>query len=172
MTPLDRPDATAPEDDRPTLDELYRRHAGWLTAVLRRRFGADQAEDLTQEAYVRLGPYQARGEVRHPKGLLLRIAENLAYNQARGARRDRRRIERLAEVSRCHEPYTDADQDQALLLQQVVEGLPQPLRDTFAMSRYAGMTYLEIARHTGAPVKTVESRMSRALALIAERMRD
>jgi DNA-directed RNA polymerase specialized sigma24 family protein len=60
--------------------------------VLRRRFDPDQAEDLMHEAHMRLGPYQAKGGVRHPQGLLLRLAENLAYNQARGARRDRRRM--------------------------------------------------------------------------------
>lgn len=172
MTPPDRPDAEPPQDERPTLDELYRRYSGWLTAVLRKRFDPNLAEDLMHEAYVRLGPYQAKGELRHPQGLLLRIAENLAYNQARGARRDRRRMGRLAEVSRCHEPYTQAEQLQALLFKQVVEGLPQPLRDTFMLSRYAGMTYAEIAEHRGLPVKTVEWRMSKALALIAARMRD
>lgn len=172
MTTPDEPDAEMLQDDRPSLDELYRLYSGWLSAVLRRRFDPDQAEDLMQEAYVKLGPYQARGEVRHPQGLLLRIAENLAYNQARGARRDRRRMGRLAEVSRCHEPYTEAEQHQALLFKQVVEALPQPFRDTFMLSRYSGMTYPEIARHCGVPEKTVESRMSKALALIAVRMRD
>lgn len=172
MTPPDARDAETTQDERPSLDELYRRYSGWLTAVLRRRFDPDQAEDLMHEAYVKLGPYQAKGEVRHPQGLLLRIAENLAYNQARGARRDRRRTGRLAEVSRCHEPYTEAEQHQALLFKQVVEALPQPFQDTFMLSRYSGMTYAEIARHCGVPEKTVESRMSKALALIAAQMRD
>ena len=172
MTPPDARDAETTQDERPSLDELYRRYSGWLTAVLRRRFDPDQAEDLMHEAYVKLGPYQAKGEVRHPQGLLLRIAENLAYNQARGARRDRHRMGRLAEVNRCHEPYTEAEQHQALLFKQVVEALPQPFQDTFMLSRYSGMTYAEIARHCGVPEKTVESRMSKALALIAAQMRD
>ena len=172
MTPPDAPDKETPQDQPPSLDELYRRYSGRLTAVLRRRFEPDQAEDLMHEAYVKLGPYQAKGAVRHPQGLLLRIAENLAYNQARGARRDRHRMGRLAEVSRCHEPYTEAEQHQALLFKQVVEALPQPFQDTFMLSRYSGMTYSEIARHCGVPEKTVESRMSKALALIAVRMRD
>ena len=40
------------------------------------------------------------------------------------------------------------------------------------LSRHAGMSYAEISALTGAPIKTVESRMSRALAMIAARMRD
>ena len=117
-----------------------------------------------QEAYIRLSPYQAEGRVERPQSLLLRIAENLAYNQSRSARRDRRKTGRLAEVTRCHEPYTDAEQHEALLFKQVVDGLPQTLRD-------AGMTYAEISAHTGTPIKTVESRMAKALELIAQRMR-
>lgn len=155
----------------PSLDQLYRRYAGWLTAVLRRRFGPQVAEDLVQEAYIRLSPYQAEGRAHRPQSLLLRIAENLAYNQARGARRAQARHARLAEVSRGHEPFTDAEQLEALLLKQVVADLPEPLRDTFMLSRYAGMSYAEISRHTGAPIKTVEARMSKALALIAARLR-
>lgn len=171
MTPPKNAGPATNTDDEPSMDQLYRRHAGWLKAMLRRRFDPQQAEDLAHEAYLRLAPYQARGQIARPQSLLLRIAENLAYNHARGVRRDRAKTGRLAEVSRCHETYTDADQHDALLLKQVVAGLPQPLRDTFMLSRYAGMSYAEIAAHMGAPVKTVESRMSRALALISAQMR-
>lgn len=157
--------------DRPSLERLYRLYAGWLGATLRRRFDPQIAEDLVQEAYIRLSPYHAQGRVERPQSLLLRIAKNLAYNQARGARRAQARHERLAEVSRGHEPFTDADQHEALLLKQVVEALPEPLRDTFMLSRHAGMSYAEISAHTGAPIKTVEARMSKALALIAAQLR-
>jgi len=164
-------DAQDRDSEGPSLDLLYRRHAAWLKAVLRRRFDPQQAEDLVQEAYIRLSPYQAEGRVERPQSLLLRIAENLAYNQSRSARRDRRKTGRLAEVTRCHEPYTDAEQHEALLFKQVVDGLPQTLRDTFVLSRHAGMTYAEISAHTGTQIKTVESRMAKALELIAQRMR-
>lgn len=165
-------EADAPETDRPSLDALYRRHAPWLAAVLRRRFDPQIAEDIVQEAYIRLRPYEAQGRVERPQSLLLRIAENLAYNHSRSSRRAKARIERLAEVGRCHEAYTDAEQHEALLLKEIVEGLPTPLRDTFMLSRHAGMSYAEISAHTGAPIKTVEARMSKALALISARLRD
>ncbi len=172
MASSDKAETKTAEMERPSLEVLYRRHAGWLAAVLRRRFDPQIAEDLVQEAYIRLSPYQAEGRVERPQSLLLRIAENLAYNQSRSARRAKARTERLAEVSRCHEPYTDAEQHEALVLKEVIEALPQPLRDTFMLSRHAGMSYAEISALTGAPIKTVESRMSRALAMIAARMRD
>ncbi|WP_374579630.1 RNA polymerase sigma factor [Phenylobacterium sp.] len=172
MTSLEKADIEAAELERPSLEALYRRHAGWLAAVLRRRFDPQIAEDIVQEAYIALSPYQAQGRVERPQSLLLRIAENLAYNQSRGVRRARARVERLAELSRCHETFTDAEQHQALLLKQVLEDLPESLRDTFMLSRHAGMSYAEISAHMGAPIKTVEARMSRALSMISQRMRD
>lgn len=140
--------------------------------MLRRRFSPDQAEDLAHEAYIRLAPYQAAGEIRHPQGLLLRIAVNLAYSQARRAGRERRGLRHLAEATQTHAHHGEPDQAQALLLRQVLDGLPAIYRDVFVMNRYAGMTYAEIAAHCDLAVKTVEWRMSKALALIAARMRD
>lgn len=171
MTFPERPGAAAPEG-RGSVDDLYRRYASWLKAMLRRRFDPEMAEDLVQEAYIRLAPYQATKQIRHPQGLLLRIAENLAYNQVRRAGRERRGAGRLAEVNSCHAPHADADQQQALLLKQILAGLPAIHRDVFMLNRYDGMTYEQIATHCGLPIKTVEWRMSKALALIAAQMRD
>ncbi len=155
-----------------SIDDLYRRYSGWLKAMLRRRGAADQAEDLTQEAYIRLAPLQAAGPILHPQGLLLRIAENLAYNERRRAGRERNGLRRLAEATEFHASQADPEQAQAVLLRQVLDGLPPLYRDVFMLNRHAGMTYEQIAAHCGLPVKTVEWRMSKALALIAQRMRD
>ena len=66
----------------PTLSLLYERYAGWLTGRLRKLYG-DAAEDLVQETYLRIAPYQSRGAIQHPKALLLRIARNIAVDQSR-----------------------------------------------------------------------------------------
>ena len=63
------------------LADLYLNHADWLTARLR-RLGVESPDDVVQETYLRIAPYQARGEVRHPKSLLLRIATNLVAKKA------------------------------------------------------------------------------------------
>jgi RNA polymerase sigma factor (sigma-70 family) len=168
MTPPEGTSRAAAAGDG-SIDDLYRRYAGWLKAMLRRRFAADQAEDLAHEAYIRLAPYQAAGEIRHPQGLLLRIAENLAYNQARRVGRERLGQRRLAEA---HASHAEPDQVQAVLLRQVLDSLPSMYRDVFMLNRHAGLTYEQIAAHCDLPVKTVEWRMSKALALIAARMRD
>lgn len=50
--------------------------------------------------------------------------------------------------------------------------LPELYRDVFILSRFTGMSYLDISRKLGVSVKTVEYRMSRALALCQAALRD
>ena len=59
-----------------------------------------------------------------------------------------------------------------MLLRQIVSALPPPLRDVFVLSRFAGMTNQDIATACGLSVKTVEWRMTKALALVTLRLRD
>ena len=158
-----------------SLDALYRRYAAWLRRILRRRFGdalAADAEDLVQEAYLRLAPLEAAGVVRHPRALLLQVATNLARDQLRRVARGGGATARIEDVTETDEHGALADQDAALLLKQVVAALPPPLKDVFVLSRFAGMTNQDIADRCGLAVKTVEWRMTRALALIALQLRD
>jgi RNA polymerase sigma-70 factor (ECF subfamily) len=127
---------------------------------LRRRFGADQAEDLAQEAYARAAAF--RGEVRNPRGFLARVAVNAARDLAR------RRAVRPATVELWHQApgvAAPASQDTAVQLKQVILALPPRLREVFLLSRFGGLTYPQIAEHCGISVKTVEARMTKALAL-------
>lgn len=153
-------------------EDLYRDHADWLATTLRRRFGPEAAEDLAQETWLRLLASDAASRVRSPRAFLLRIAANLMIDR-------RRRRARRPEVGAAEAPAgagagaaQGADQLELLALKQAVLGLPTPLRDVFVLSRYEGMTYQSIAAHLNISVKTVEWRMSRALALCAEQLRD
>ncbi|WP_331589266.1 sigma-70 family RNA polymerase sigma factor [Phenylobacterium sp.] len=153
-----RPPGVA-EDDT-DFDHVYRRHNGWLLAFLRRRFGAQDAEDLAQETFVQL--VRSRADIRNPRAFLARLALDAAGMQAR------RRLARPVLVSQDFLPAGlagPADQEQALLLKQAILALPPKLREVFLLSRFAGLTYEEIARRCGVSVKTVEARMSKALAM-------
>ncbi len=157
------------------LDALYRRYASWLVRTLDRRFGrslGDGAEDLVHEAYIRFVPLGAADQIRHPRALLLRIAVNLAHDRLRQSNRARAAEALIEATAEKADTWTLVDQDAALLLKQAVLSLPRPLRDVFMLSRFAGLPNQEIAQRLGIAVKTVEWRMTRALALLAERMRD
>lgn len=151
------------------LEALYRLYSDGLRRALRRRFGADAAEDLVQEAYLRLARSGQAETVEHPKALLMKIAVNAGIDQARY---NRRRAGGGAVSAFPEAEVSLADQAEVLLLKEIVLSLPPILRDVFVLSRFTGLSYAEIATRLGISVKTLEWRMSRALAICAERLRD
>lgn len=162
------------ETSEASLDGLYRRYAGWLKRALHRRFGravAETAEDLVQEAYLRIAPHQAAGTVRAPRALLLHVASNLARDQLRRTARSGGVPALIEDVAEREEHGVPSSQDEAVLLHQIVSALPPPLKDVFVLSRFAGMTNQDIADRCGLSVKTVEWRMTRALAFVALQLR-
>jgi len=152
---------------RGRLDRLYRLYSPWLTARIRRKFGWD-AEDIVQEAWLWIVPMSDRSEIRYPKALLLKVASNIAITRARVTRR---RSELLGEAASGWARSQGSDQVEGVILQDVVRSLPQPLRDVFVMSRIGGLTNGQIAEHLGISPKTVEWRMTKALAHCAAQLR-
>jgi len=156
-----------PGGTRTGLDRLYRRYTPWLTARLRRRYGAD-AEDIVHDAWLRLAPVEAGLDIRFPKAFLLTLASNIAISRAR---RDGRRAEILMEASPTQARAQAPDQIAALELEELILDLPQPLRDVFVLSRIGGLTTAQIGEALGISPKTVEWRMTRALARCAAQLR-
>jgi len=153
------------------VDQLYREHSEWLRRRISRQFGPDDAEDLVQEAYVRTAG--RRRLLSHPRGFLLTVAFNLGRDLAR------RRKTALCAAAVAPEsgPATgmkasSGGQIETILLKQIILALPEAERRVFLMSRFEGLSNSAIARALGISVKTVEWRMSRALARCAAHLRD
>lgn len=155
-----------------SLESLYRQYSGWLGKMLsvRLRSTAIEVDDIVQETYLRVSRYEPDQANRHPKALLMRIAVNLARDHMR------RNVVRgglaPAEEHDLDSVGVQADQHQLLQLKQIVLDLPPIYRDVFVLSRFTGLTYEEIASHVGISVKTVEWRMSRALAMCMAGLRE
>jgi RNA polymerase sigma-70 factor (ECF subfamily) len=136
--------------------------------VLRVRFGRETAEDLTQEVFLRAGPHVRRGGVLRPRAFLLRIAFNAVRDEWR---RTAVRPGPLADAGPHLETGAEGEQLEALLLKQVILALPPRLQEVFLLSRFGGLTYEEIAERCGISIKTVEWRMTKALAICAAKVR-
>lgn len=157
------------QDHSGRLALLYSSHAVWLAAILRRRYGADAADELTQETFVRLAKLPPTENLRDARAYLLHIARNLAKNRHRDGRK--RATEPLDEIA-IAAARVEGPQLQAVLFRQIMLALPPKLRDVLVLNHVRGLTYPEIAQLLGISVKAVEKRMSKALALCAAAMRD
>lgn len=165
--PLPARDPSANEGIGAPITASFLREAQWLSRTLRQRFKVQGAEDIVQETYLRLA---TQTDVQHPRALLLRVAVNIARDQLRRAIvRDRHAAQAIRFGGTLLSP---ADQAETLLLKQIVLSLPAADREIFILSRFRGLTYDEIALHSGLSVKTVEWRMSRSLAHCAKLLRD
>ena len=80
-------------------------------------------------------------------------------------------------VRRRHDAHTvmgsheEPSQLTQVLARELLLGLPAPLRDVFVLSRIVGLTNVQIAERLGISPKTVEGRMTKALAHCAAQLR-
>jgi len=159
-------DALGRDED---LEERFRTLSPWLLRQLthRYRLALSDAEDLTQESFLRLGRYSPADRARHPRALLLRIAANLTADARRRlfARRSDRHVT-LDDATLTSAPGFAHPSDQEFMvdLKDAILSLPEPLRETFLLARFTPLTQAEIAARLGVSTKTVEWRISKAVA--------
>ena len=134
----------------------------WLFRFLSHRFGFQAAEDLVQEALARA--LAARTPVRNPKAFLAKVAIRVALEEVR----------RRPEPKFAYEPLCIAapDAEIAVLLEQTIAALPEPIREVFVLSRFGGLSNVEIAQRCNLSVKRVEARLTEARRRCAALMQD
>ena len=161
MTSLEAND-TAPQLGALDLSPTYQRHRSWLLSFLNRRFGNLVGEDLVQEAFART--LASGAKVRNPRAFLAKVAIRAALEEVR----------RRPEAGFAYEPVAavQPEAEQALLLEQLIQALPEPIRDVFLLSRFGGLSNVEIARRCNLSVKTVEDRLTDARRRCAALMQD
>lgn len=147
----------------------------WILSALRiaakRRWsGAElSAEDASQEVAARLLSTSSGADVvRAPNAFLGQAIRNLAIDEHRKVRSRGGNALPLGDLDDASTPWVAPEQESALLLKQVILGLPAIYRDTFILNRFIGLSYVEIAQRYGITVKAVEYRISRALTLCQE----
>lgn len=172
-------------DDK-AFETFYARHRDRIHRhLLRMVHDADGAEDLTQEAFLRVW---TRAEQWDGRGAclswLLRIATNLAYNQLRS--RSRRKELPLEPMDDEEHPapgwmLDDASLGPEALCEQVerrdlirrlVEDLPEEKRQVIRLVHEAEMEIHDVAATLGIPEGTVKSRLYYARKHLAREWQD
>jgi RNA polymerase sigma factor (sigma-70 family) len=133
---------------------LFVEHRGSLVNYATKLVGSRaHAEDLVQEAWLRLDAATRDSVVHEPLGYLYRIIRNLAFDQARAAGRERAweregesSIEAVLGLRRSSTPENIAlYRDQMRLLKAALDELPARTRIAFGMHRVGGLKLREIA---------------------------
>jgi RNA polymerase sigma-70 factor (ECF subfamily) len=165
---------TGPEAGVPTWDEVVEQHSDRVYRLAYRLTGnPHDAEDLTQEVFVRV--FRSLDTYRPGtfEGWLHRITTNLFLDQAR--RKQRIRFDALsderADRLRSSLPtpdlaYTDQRFDDDV--ERALQALPPDFRVAVVLCDVEGLSYEEIARILGAKLGTVRSRIHRGRAMLRE----
>ena len=148
------------------MDELTERLRRFVRTRVANR---EDAEDVIQDAYVRVLRYSENNVVESWEGLLFSAARNLAVDSRRRRKAREKSAEECAVLASEMGPSPDEVVDARQRLIQVKEAittLPARCREVFLMHRLEGLSYSQIAKRFGISVSAVEKHIARAVLLI------
>lgn len=169
------PAAPGPDWSPPSWDEIVREHSARVYRLAYRLSGNPQdAEDLTQETFLRVFRSLSSYTPGTFEGWLHRITTNLFLDQAR--RRKRIRMEAMGEDAarvvstddhgRPERGFEHANLDNDV--QRALDELRPEYRAAVVLCDIEGLSYEEIAVTLGVKLGTVRSRIHRARAQLRE----
>ncbi len=158
--------ARAAAGDRRAFERLYRDHLARIHSLVRRMVGSEEADETTQDVFVRA--WQKLGTFRGESAFgtwLYRLAINVVLDRrARlGALRDRFAADPDVMEELPARPRTG---DVAMDLDAAIERLPEGARVVFVLHDVEGYRHEEIAVLLEVAVGTTKSQLHRARALL------
>ncbi|KMJ51865.1 MULTISPECIES: RNA polymerase sigma factor SigE [Nocardiaceae] len=169
-------DATGENSTMPSWDELVREHGDRVYRLAYRLSGnAQDAEDLTQDTFIRVFRSLSNYQPGTFEGWLHRITTNLFLDMVR--RRSRIRMEALPEDydrvpsdrPNPEQIYHDARLDPDL--QSALDSLAPEFRAAIVLCDIEGLSYEEIGATLGVKLGTVRSRIHRGRHALREYLR-
>jgi Mb-OB3b family methanobactin precursor len=151
-----------------TIDRLFRSHHRDLITRARRVIGSGDAEDLVQEAYLKMLESDRGQLISNARGYVSKMTCTLAIDNLR---RQRTHARALAEDGAWFQsPARDTQITTALDalglardVQAALARLPRCCRQIFLMSRILGFSHSEIAQELSVSLKTINRNLGRAL---------
>ena len=172
---IERPQET------PDFGEIVSRHETPLLRYLRRMADPDEAEDIAQEAFIRLHREMGRRSVASVAAFLFRAAHNLALDQRRRRRARAALVGSLREraVREPSRPGEDSPEGLAAMIRRAacekaleeLGRLPSTQRQVLLLKIIQGFTLREIAEIVGTSPGNVAHRLSAGLSELARRLK-
>lgn len=161
--PLAEDDPLPPVDDRVApatcdLDQLYKEAKAGLLRFVRAGGNRQDAEDVVQQAFVRMAARSNESPILTPRNFLHHVARNVMFDRG-----SRSKFEQEAHHIPIHEIAALEARDRLMRINEAVLKLKPITRQVFLAVRLDGLSYGEIAEQTGLGVRGVETQMRRAL---------
>ena len=165
--------ALSKQGDEAAFGEFVRRHTGAVHRWMARSVGEQEAEDMTQEVFLKAyrGLARFRGEA-PPRAWLASIADNAVKNRYRARGRFRRIFSDSADSARHSEPPAiGADPEERAtagqsrhFIAEALRRLPVAFRMPVVLRDLEEWSYEDISVSLRLPVGTVKSRIARGRA--------
>lgn len=156
--------------DTRAFERLYRGHAARVHGLARRMVGHEEADELTQDVFVRawekLGTF--RGEAAFGTWIH-RVAINVMLARQQARKRDRGRFEDDdAEIEAA--PVAPRETEASIDLEAALASLPEGARRVFVLHDVEGYKHHEIAELLEITVGTSKSQLHRARMLMRDQL--
>jgi RNA polymerase sigma-70 factor, ECF subfamily len=128
----------------------------------------EEALDACQDVFVRVLERQQRLDLTSPSSLLYRIATNVCLNRIRDRKHHPVTVDEplLAAIAAADEP--GAGSDARLVLDWLFGRHPESTRTMAVLHFVDGLTFEEVARHTGLSVSGVRRRLRKLREMLVE----
>lgn len=165
MRDLDRLAAAAQAGNSDALDRFVRSIQSDVWRFCVHLTGGGDADDLAQEALLRVVTHLDRWERGPVHTWVLGVTRNVCFECV--SKRSRRRAEPSAEPPMPPEP----DARSAIETRALLAGLPVDQREALVLTQLLGLPYAAAAEVVGCPVGTIRSRVARGREALSDALR-
>ena len=172
------------QGNREAISQLLERHTRRVRDYVRMMVkDSDVADDLTQEVLIKVVKVLDEGRYTD-KGRFLPWVLRIAHNRVLDYFRAQKQVKTVSESSagfdilgskNFAEPSIEdrlVSEQQAKEVRQLIELLPAEQREVVKMRYYEGLSFKEIAEHTGVSINTALGRMRYALINMRQMIKD
>ncbi|MGK6316664.1 sigma-70 family RNA polymerase sigma factor [Neorhizobium sp. DT-125] len=173
------------QEDESVVD-VFLQHRASLIEYAAARAGREHAEDVVQEAFIRLSAIQGndpqwafgpRGEIRNLNSYLFGVVRNLCTDRLRALAQDRSR--RSPEEALQNVPQKERSPEEEVLVREqlrlvkhAIEGLPPRIATAFKMRWIDGVSFKLIAAQLGVSVARADQLVRQAEVRLSQQLPD